>query len=172
MKKLLLFSILAFALLFTACGGEPTPLSPEILTGLNCQPGDLPKNQTYELIEGRPPPNRIFTGGEPYVSSTVAYNDTSSTHQSFSCSVFVFSDPNAVAVAHQRACDEIDFPIDFFRIGKQVACQGGDSEVILSFYKGNALVWIWADNNGEGIESVARIMEDRLTEIEDAPHPP
>jgi len=157
-----LFSLLALALLLSACGGEPTPFTPEILSSLNCQTGDLPKNQTYQEIEGKPPPGRIFVSGPPVASSTVAYNDISSTHQSFSCSLFAFSDENTVQLTYQRACDELLLPYHYPRVGEQVACQGGEGEVNLAFYKGTVLVWIWADYNGEGIVDVARGLEERL----------
>ena len=158
-----LFAILSLALLviLSACGEPPAIMTQERLDLLNCHPGDLPEDQSYKTINGHAPSLDIFIAGAPPLVSTLAYNDTTSTRQSFSCSMFVFEDEQIAQQGFESACDELRPPYDFPDISDQ-ACQGGEQETILVFRHDNILVWIWADYNGYWIENVANRIEDRL----------
>jgi hypothetical protein len=157
-----IFSILVtfWMILLTACG-EPEPLTQERLDNLNCHPGDLPKNQTYTSIDGRPHSLDIFFAGAPTLVSTLAYNDVASTRQSFSCTIFAFADEQTAQRGFDSACDELTPPFHYPAIGDQ-ACRGGEQEVNLIFRKGTFVVWIWADLNGKGIEDTADRVAERL----------
>ena len=158
----LLFSLCLTLLLFLAACGEPGPLTQEGLDNLNCHPRDLPKNQTYNPIEGRQHSLDIFLGGAPTLVSTLAYNDISSTRQSFSCTIFAFADETTAQKGFESACDELQPPFRFPAIGDQ-ACRDGEQEVNLIFRKGTYIVWLWVDYKGVGIEDTANRILDRLS---------
>jgi hypothetical protein len=159
-----IYFLLLLTLLLTACAGEPTPYTPEILARINCQPGDFPGSpRAYIPIENKPPPDTIFAGGAPLVSASAAFNDIESTRQSFACSLYIFEDAATALGGFESACNEVRPPFRFPNIGEQ-ACQGTarEREVILVVLDKTALIWIWADTNGEGIDTVANRILDRL----------
>ncbi len=151
---------LSILLLLVACG-EPAPLTQEGLDNLNCHPGDLPKKQTYEAVEGRAPSLDIFFEDQPILVSTLAWNDIASTRQTLSCTMFTFADEQLATQGFQRACDQLRPPFRFPDIADQ-ACQSGGQEINLIFRKGTYLVWLWVDYKGQGIEHLTDQIIDRL----------
>jgi hypothetical protein len=105
----------------------------------------------------------MFVSGAPIESVSVAYNEIASTRQSFACSLFLFDDPLTAQNGFESACDEIRPPFRYPNIGEQ-ACRGAEreGEVVLIVRSGPTLIWIWADDNGQGIETVAGRILDRL----------
>lgn len=161
MKRLLPLFLILPLLLLAACRNEPAPLTQERLDAINCQIGDLPRKQTYNAVEGREPALGIFLGKDPAMISTLAWNDISSSRQTFSCTIFVFADYQLAQNGFQRACDELTPPFRFPNYG-ELACRAGDQEVNVIFQKDIFLVWIWADYKGLGIEKVAQNIDSRL----------
>jgi hypothetical protein len=158
LKKLL--PLLLLPLLLAACR-EPETLTQERLDAINCQIGDLPRDQTYNAIAGRELPSNLFVDRNPVFASTLAWNDITSSRQSFSCTIFVFSDIEQAQYVYQRACDELPGPFKFPNYG-DLACQADGQEVSIIFQKDVYLVWVWADYQGQGIKEVVQAIDERL----------
>ena len=157
----LLFVIL-LPLLLAACKSvDPQPLTQEQLDAINCQTGDLPRKQTYIALDPRAIPLTNFLGQDPVLTSTRTWNDISSTHQSFSCTILVFSNVEAARQAYQLACNFFKPPFKFPNFG-DLACQAGNQEVNLVYQRENYVVWIWADYEGVGIKDIAGNLDERL----------
>lgn len=164
MKKTSFFLLLIFALpiLLTACKGAPEPLTQERLDALNCQTGDLPKKQTYRAVDPRAIYPNAFPEGDPILTSALAWNETSTNRQTFSCSLFVFPDELTAQKNIQYACNTLRPPIKYPNLG-DFACQDGQQEVNLVFQKDVYIIWLWADYEGKGVTEVAKILDRRLT---------
>lgn len=162
MKKLVIPFLLIFILssLLAACK-EPEPLTQERLEALNCQPGDLPKKQTYQAVEPRPIPFDQFLEYQPTMYSSLGWNDIASTRQSFNCTILVYADVPTAQNALQIACNTLRPPFSYPDFG-EISCQAGTNEVSLIFQKDVYLVWLWADYQGKGIRDVAKILDERV----------
>lgn len=156
---LLLFTLV---ILLSACTSkDPQPLTQEQLDAINCQTGDLPRDQNYVALDPRAIPLTNFLGQDPVFTSTRTWNDISSTHQSFSCTIMVFANADAARQAYQLACNFFKPPFKFPNFG-EMSCQAGAQEVNLVYLKENYVIWIWADYEGVGLKDVATNLEERL----------
>lgn len=156
---LLLF---ALVILLAACQSkEPQPLTQEQLEAINCQTGDLPRDQNYVALDPRPIPLTNFLGQDPILTSTHTWNDISSTRQSFSCTIMVFANVDAARQAYQLACNFFKPPFKFPNYG-DLSCQAGAQEVNVVYQTENYVVWIWADYEGVGLKNVAQNIDERL----------